>query len=324
MTNQTTRVLELLKRFNNGQTVCIDSLATEDLWYGKSEKTIRRDLDVIKESFPDSFELIRGGRGEKGCYKAITKSAFENFLNPQNISLMVQVFNIAQQSNLYDGLDIEPNDKKIIEGKIAEQKKIYEFKNKPFENSLSNFELFKKLENAIKQRKTIVLEYDTVNGILKQEVNPHKIIFMNENFYLACEIKDKEYEFSIYRVSKIKTITNTKKSYHKNFDIEDFIKSMQTPFATYSRDYKQHLIDVVLEVDKSKTTHFTIKKHLKSQTILEKKDNGNLLIGFKVTQEREMEELIMKWIPFVKVIEPVSLKNSIKKRIRYYLDNIGL
>jgi predicted DNA-binding transcriptional regulator YafY len=321
MTNQTTRVLELLKRFNDGQTVCIDTLVTEDLWYGKSEKTIRRDLDVIKESFPDSFQLISG---QKGCYKAITKSAFENFLNPQNISLMVQVFNIAQQSNLYDGLDIEPNDKKIIEGKIAEQKKIYEFKNKPFENSLSNFELFKKLENAIKQRKTIVVEYDTVNGILKQEVNPHKIIFMNENFYLACEIKDKEYEFSIYRVSKIKTITNTKKSFHKNFDIEDFIKSMQTPFATYSRDYKQHLIGVVLEVDKSKTTHFTMKKHLKSQTILEKKDNGNLLIGFKVTQEREMEELIMKWIPLVKVIEPVSLKNSIEKRIRYYLDNISL
>ena len=52
MTNQTTRVLELLKRFNDGQTVCIDALATQDLWYGKSEKTIRRDLDAIKESFP--------------------------------------------------------------------------------------------------------------------------------------------------------------------------------------------------------------------------------------------------------------------------------
>jgi len=321
MTNQTTRVLELLKRFNDGQTVCIDSLATQDLWYGKSEKTIRRDLDVIKESFPDSFQLVSG---QKGCYKAITKSAFENFLNPQNISLMVQVFNIAQQSNLYDGLDIEPNDKKIIEGKIAEQKKIYEFKNKPFENSLSNFELFKKLENAIKQRKTIIIEYDTVNGILKQEVNPHKIIFMNENFYLACEIKDKEYEFSIYRVSKIKGSISTKKSFHKNFDIEDFIASMQTPFATYTRAYKQHLMNIVLEVDSSKATHFTMKKHLKSQTIIKKKENGNLLIGFKVTQEREMEELIMKWIPLVKVIEPLSLKNSIEKRIKEYLDNISL
>lgn len=321
MTNQTTRVLELLKRFNDGQTVCIDALATEYLWEGKSEKTIRRDLDVIRESFPDTFQLVSG---KKGCYKAITKQAFENFLNPQNISLMVQVFNIAQQSNLYDGLDIEASDRKIIESKIAEQKNIYEFKNKPFENSLSNFELYKKLENTIKYKKCIVIKYETTQGILKQEVNPHKIVFMNENFYLACEIKDKEYEFSLFRVSKIKNITDTKKTFHKNFDIDDFIKTMQTPFSIYRKDYKKYLINIVLEVDKSKSSHFKMKNHLKSQTLLETKENGNLLIGFKVTQEKEMEELIMKWIPLVKVIQPVSLKNSIEKRIREYLDNISL
>ena len=322
MTNQTTRVLELLKRFNDGQTVCISSLAMEDLWYGKSEKTIRRDLDVIKNVFPDSFELVRGGN--KGCYRAITKKAFDNFLNPQNISLMVQVYSIAQQSNLYDGLDIEPSDKKIIEGKIAEQKKIYEFKNKPFENSLSNFTLFKKLENAIKQRKSIVVEYKTAQGIIKQEAQPHKLIFMNENFYLACEIKDKEYEFSIYRVSKIKNVTVTNKTFHKNFDIDDFIKVMQTPFARYSRDYRQKMIDVVLEIDKSKAYFFKQKKFLKSQTLLETKENGNLLIGFKVTQELEIEELIMKWIPHIKVIEPASLKKKVEETIKSYLDKISL
>ena len=321
MTNQTIRVLELLKRFNDGQTVCIDSLATEDLWYGKSEKTIRRDLDVIKKSFPDTFKLISG---QKGCYKAITKKAFENFLNPQNISLMVQVFNIAKQSNLYDGLDIEPSDRKIIESKIAEQQKIYEFKNKPFENSLSNFELFKKLENAIKYKKCIIVSYETVQGILQKEVQPYKIVFMNENFYLACEIKNEEYEFSLFRVSKIKNIANTKKTFHKNFDIDDFIKDMQTPFATYRRNYRKYLIDVVLEVDKSKAYFFKSKKFLKSQTILEEKENGNLLLGFKVTQEREMEELIMKWIPYLKVIEPIELKDKIERMIKAYLDKISL
>ena len=77
-TKQTARVLELLKRFNNGEKVCIDALQQDTLWYGKSEKTIRRDLDVIKEYFPESFELIRGGHGERGCYKAVTKGVFDN------------------------------------------------------------------------------------------------------------------------------------------------------------------------------------------------------------------------------------------------------
>lgn len=69
--NQTERVLELIKRFNNGQIVCTEQLQTEYMWEGKSERTIGRDLKVIKEYFPESFELIRGARGEKSCYKAM-------------------------------------------------------------------------------------------------------------------------------------------------------------------------------------------------------------------------------------------------------------
>lgn len=49
-TNQTARVLELIKRFNNGQKISIEALSNEDLWFGKSEKTIRRDLEVYLKS----------------------------------------------------------------------------------------------------------------------------------------------------------------------------------------------------------------------------------------------------------------------------------
>ena len=69
ITNQTARVLELVRRFNKGETICIDKLisdAKEDilvgclddnLWINNnekkpkpvSEKTIRRDLEVIQD-----------------------------------------------------------------------------------------------------------------------------------------------------------------------------------------------------------------------------------------------------------------------------------
>ena len=114
-TNPQARVLELLKRFNNDKQVCKKMLQNDTMWFGKSEKTIRRDLDVIKEYFPDSFELIRGGKGEKGCYKAITKEVFSNFMDKDTIALMVQTFNIAQRNNVLKSLDIDDADKKIIE-----------------------------------------------------------------------------------------------------------------------------------------------------------------------------------------------------------------
>ena len=63
-TNQTKRVLELVKRFNDGQKVYIEALQNDINWWNDtrqepmSEKSIRRDLDVIKEYFP--FALVPG------------------------------------------------------------------------------------------------------------------------------------------------------------------------------------------------------------------------------------------------------------------------
>ena len=316
-TNQTARVLELLKRFNNGEKVSIEALSNEALWYGKAERTIRRDLDVIKEYFPDSFELVKG---EKGCYKAITKNAFDNFINAEFMSLMVQMFNLANKSDLFDNFNLNENDKKILESKIKDSKKYYEFKNKPFETFKSDSVLLKELENKIKHQKYINIQYEINGKINKFEVKPYKIVFINENFYLACEIEHEILEFAMYRLSKIKSIEDTPKTFHKNIEIENFIKDMQTPFSTYKRDYKKNLINVVLDVDKSKAFYFENKKYLKSQELIEKKEKGNLLLSFKVTQEMEIEELVKKWIPFVKVIEPVTLKDKIKQDLIQYLN----
>lgn len=317
-TNQTARVLELLKRFNNGQKVCIEALQNDSLWYGKSEKTIRRDLDVIKEYFPDSFELIRGSKGEKGCYKAITKDSFEKFMSPDTLSLMIQTFNIAARSDLFDSFDISDVDKRILNNKVNQVNKIYEFKNKPLETKKDDMEIFKKLETSIKYQKVILIEYQKGDTKLKYEVKPYKIIFINENFYLACE-SDSEFIFSIFRISNIKSILNTSKTFHKSPNIESFIKHMQTPFARYDIDFKSKLIDVVLEVDKSKAYFFKVKKFLSTQNIEDEKENGNIVVSYKVTQELEVDELIKKWIPYVKVIEPISLKERIENELRDYL-----
>jgi predicted DNA-binding transcriptional regulator YafY len=318
-TNQTARVLALIKKFNNDQKVCIDTLQHEDMWYGKSEKTIRRDLDVIKEYFPESFELIRGSKGEKGCYKAVTKQSFDNFMKPEVLSLMVQTFNMASRSDMFDSFDLDTNDKKIISRKVNELNNIYEFKNKPFENARADSNIFKTLEKNIKRQKCIVLEYPNMGELKKIEVKPYKIIFINENFYLACEVEHEDYSFSMYRISKIKTIEDTKKTYHKNIDIENFIKDIQTPFSTYRQNYKEYLIDVKLEIDSKKAYFFKSKNYLKSQKIIETLPNGNLIVSYKVTQEMEVEELIKRWIPFVKVVEPLSLKQKIEDELREYL-----
>jgi len=320
-TNPQARVLELLKRFNDGQKVCIEALQTDSMWLGKSEKTIRRDLDVIKEYFPESFELIRGGKGEKGCYKAITKEVFNNFMDKDTIALMVQTFNIAQRNNILKGLNISEDEKRIINAKIKKSQECYLFLTKPYESKKSDVTLLKEIERAIEWRRYITLEYKVGDEIKNYRLKPYKIVFMNENFYLACENTDEEYPFSIFRLTNIQSITLETKTFHINPDIEEFIKHMQTPFSKYTPGFRNHLIEVIVEVDSQKAKFFKAKNFLPSQKTVQTKEDGTLVLAFKVTQEMEMEELIKKWIPYMRVIEPQSLKEKIIDDLKIYLKN---
>ena len=94
---------------------------------------------------------------------------------------------------------------------------------------------------------------------------------------------------------------------------------MQTPFSKYTPNFRLHLIDVVVEVASVKAKFFRAKKFLPSQNIVEQKEDGSLVISFKVTQDLEVEELIKKWLPFMKVIAPLSLKQKIDAELRAYL-----
>jgi len=319
-TNPQARVLELLKRFNDGKKVGIETLQNDSMWFGKSEKTIRRDLDVIKEYFPNSFELIRGGKGEKGTYKAITKDVFNNFMDKDTLALMVQTFNIAQRNNLLESLDISEADKRIIDAKIKKSKDCYEFITKPYETKKSDVKLLQEIERAINYKRYTTVTYQVGDTTKVYEVKPYKIVFMNENFYLACENTNEEFLFTKFRLANIKKIELHTKTFHINPDIADFIKNMQTPWSEYVPEFRKYSVEVVVEVDSEKARFFKVKKFLPSQKVKETKDDGSVVLSFRVTQEIEMEELIKKWIPHMKVVLPVSLKQKIEDDLKEYLN----
>lgn len=320
-TSQTKRVLELIKRFNDGQKVYIEALQNDINWWNDarqepmSEKSIRRDLDVIKEYFP--FELVRG---EKGCYKAVTKSTMDKFINKNTKALLVQTFNIAQRNNLLKSLDIDESDKRILESEIKKSKDCYEFISKPFESKKGDEDLLKDLENAIHNKRYAKITYKTAIGEDIYLLKPYKIIFMNENFYLATENPDERYKFTMLRLAQIKYVELQKEQFHHNPDIKEFIKHLQTPFPLYKPQFREHLIKVIVQVDKEKAKYFKMKKYLPSQNIQKENEDGSLIVSFEVTQEREMEEIVKKWIPNMKVVEPLSLKNKIEAELKKYLN----
>ena len=176
-----------------------------------------------------------------------------------------------------------------------------------------------KIQSSIDDETTLSVNY-FIHGenIIFNDVIPYKILYLDGNYYLACEV-DTVYKFTLFRMSKIRAIIKNTDKFNYNNSMLEFLNYIQTPFSKYSDNYKDRMIEVKVEVDKTKIQFFEIRKHLASQKIIEKKENGNIVVSFTVTQELEIEELIKKWVPYIKVIEPASLDEKIKNDLQKYL-----
>jgi predicted DNA-binding transcriptional regulator YafY len=288
------RTIEILKELNAGKKLCVTNLATA---YEVSDRTIRRDFELIKEIFGD----FMGKEGE--CYQAYQKVLLEEVLNATDLMTLaniVNLFGIIQKESL-----ISEKTQALIEQSMS----VYDFKSRPFEN-VKDREILKKLEHSIKFKKEIKIRYRTERAITQDRFQPYKILFLNENFYLVG-INSSKNTVEYRRVTMIEEVEYTKKSFFIDKEVEKFFVNLQTPWASYGR--REMLVRLRAEV--SIRRYFMKKKYLPSQEIVHTFENGDIEIHFRITNPREVEELIIKWLPRIHIIAPRSLQKMIKRSL---------
>ncbi len=293
--SSTFRVLEILKNLDEGKSLNVKNLANR---YETSIRSIQRDFELIKKIYGDI--LISPQKGE---YKAVSKILLKNTLNSTELYMLKNILSLSEKSRLDLSQNVDENVKMAI--LKEDNSSPYIFKQKPYEEIFIHSQKFKKLEHAVKFCKEIKITYDNFGKISIFVLRPYKIVFINENFYLASETS--EQKFILNRIALIKKIEPTKRNFTINYDLMDFILNLQSPWATYQPNYKNYLKEVVLKVAKKQAKYFKLKKFLPSQKIISEDKKGNILVSFKVASELEVIGLIKQWIPFIKVISPESL-----------------
>jgi predicted DNA-binding transcriptional regulator YafY len=288
------RTIEILKHLNEGKKLCVSRLAEE---YEVSDRTIRRDFELIRELFGDFMSK------EGECYQAYKKVLLEEVLcatDLMTLANIVNIFGITSKESVI-------SDK--TEALVEQSMSVYDFKSRPFEN-MKNRDAIKKLEHAIKFNKEIKLVYQTDRFKGQRNFHPYKILFLNENFYVVGENVGKS-KFEFLRVSLVVEVIPTKKTFFVQKDITDFIKRIQTPWASFERDD----ITVRLRVDKSIRRYFILKKYLSSQEVVAQFANGDIEVQYTVSNLKELEELVIKWLPKIHIIYPRPLKKMVMKSL---------
>ncbi len=302
--SSTYRVIEILKDLDDGKLLCLENLACK---YDTSERSIRRDFELIKDIYGDILISPR-----KGCYQGVSKALLENTLNSTELYMLKNILELSDKSKLSLTKDFDVNIKNAI---IKEESNSpYLFKQKPYEEIFEHKEKFKKLEYAIKYKKEIRFKYINFDKINVFTLKPYKIVFLNENFYLASQDKNGHRKYmTMNRIALIDEIVETGNTFLIDKDIMDFIHYMQSPWATYKENFRNHLKEVIITIPKEQAKYFKLKKFLPSQKIVNENEDGTICISYTVTSENEVISLIKQWIPYIKVVAPESLIGMFKK-----------
>lgn len=176
-----------------------------------------------------------------------------------------------------------------------------------------NIVIFEKLELSIKEKKEIRFDYE--KNIF--HIKPLKLAFFDGFWYLlAFHIKDNIELFKKYHLKTIKNIQVLEKNFEIPKIVEDRLKQANSVWFNLDEQFSVRLF-----IDKQIKKYFE-RKPLKGQTIIGEEKDGSIEIELKISNSMEIIPLILYYIPYIKVLEPKSLADEVKQRVKEYLEEI--
>ena len=201
-------------------------------------------------------------------------------------------------------------DKKRLEKILTEDRDIFLFVGAPFEKfDKERNQIFNKAKNAVKNREyRDIVKFD---GSKLCNAKMLKLVYTNQNWYIAVETEEEKIE--LLRISFIKEINYSEKNGYQKKSIakyDDYFKNLQNPFTLNKPSQEARLL-----VTKSKAHYFKsdMKPFFPSQEIIREHDDGSIEFSVSFTQPMEILPFIKQWSPYIKILSPQHLIDSLIK-----------
>ena len=168
----------------------------------------------------------------------------------------------------------------------------------------------KLIEKVIKDK-----EYVTIESVYNKEIKnlkPIKIAYYEGFWYLICLLGDKN-KLLKYNIVNIKKIVPTGEYFEHTKNITKILKESINIYFEIDRKIK-----VTLSVAKKAAKYFKTKQYFSLQKITKENKDGSLILECKIAKEEEILTTIFHWLPYVKVIEPKWLDDTIREILKQY------
>jgi predicted DNA-binding transcriptional regulator YafY len=299
--------------------VCVNSLA---LLYNTNKRTIQKDFELLKEYFDEQLS-----NKTDDCYFLLKQEYFYDlFKHNHKTSKQFLRFLSMVDSELYS--QFQKENKEMIKALKLDSSSVYQIENSPYEKlKETNLKILEQLEESIENKKYININYQTNKATFHYAHSiPIKVLYLNDNWYLIVLTTNDVIANSTFKQLRISFITSIKypSIEPKTFDsdnieklrADNFIKKIQSAYS--NMDKKSY--HVKLKVSEHIARYFEKKRYLKSQKVVEKFKNGDILLSYEICNDMEIIPIIQRWLPYIEVIEPLSLKEKVEENIRKFLN----
>ncbi len=286
----------ILERLQNGETLSITELSRE---WGELTKTLQRDFKKLMEG---SYGIIRADDGKRfilSMNRQIPKDANTaiKMLDSLSADIGGEFYTKAQttlnklqlhiESPFYTRIDVEDISKKL--------------------------DLIEDLEEAIFSRKMITFSYKTLKKPDKiktyEDVNPYKIIIFDGFWYLLAQYHGHYIKFYLKEIRNIKI--SDQKFKKDNKLLERMNKALGFWFDPAAEPF-----EVTLLLDQEVIVYF--KRNPINGQRLKTNPDGTAELIVTATDKREIFDLLKKWLPQIRVIEPEGLQEEFERMLQSY------
>jgi len=288
-------------------------------------RTVYRDLEALQVA---GFPIYKERVGNK-IHWALLDSARHLIPVPFNLTELMALYfsrdmlKVLKETVFYESLEslfqkvkttLPPEYLKYL-AKIEDSLKVG---LKPYKDYGQHQDVIDGVSNAVVEKTHIKISYYTMNRkkLTRRTVAPYKIWFFDGTFYMLAYCRLRK-SIRLFAMDRIKTIETTNESFEipQDFDINDVMRSSFGAFLGEP-------VEVIIWFSADVAGYIEEKIWHESQ-VLEKQEDGSLLLKLKVAGTDEIKFWILTWGANAKVIKPLSLKDQILDEVAAMLRTYG-
>lgn len=291
---QINRILEIVYILLDKKMITAKELSKH---FQVSQRTIYRDIDILSAAgIP-----IYTNKGKGGGIRLL-----DNYvLNKSMLSEkeQVDVLSSLQGLKALNVLDVEPVLKKLAVMFDKHQTSWIDVDFSHWGSGSVEREKFRVLKTAILNRNMVDFDYYSSYGEkTERTVEPLKIVFKGQAWYLYgfCRTKD---DYRIYKVTRIKNLTLTEKSFTRN---------IPENIWGNSQDRNNKIVKLVLQIEPRMA--YRIYDEFEQEAVSINPD-GSFIVSASFPEDEWVYGYVLSFGDYAEVLEPKHIRDIVKRKL---------